>query len=155
GPRGRDDGRGSQLSRRQDQRGARRRRRGRHPAAARHHRRHLVGLEALVRTARRIGNARAFANVFVCAWLLSGCASLFPQTAELREGLPEGLPERVELKSVPFFPQDEYQCGPAALATSLAATGVKVTPTELVPQVYLPERKGSLQVEMLAAARRH
>jgi len=114
-----------------------------------------VGLEALVRTARRIGNARAFAGVFVCAWLLSGCASLFPQTAELREGLPEGLPERVELKSVPFFPQDEYQCGPAALATSLAATGVKVTPTELVPQVYLPERKGSLQVEMLAAARRH
>ena len=33
--------------------------------------------------------------------------------------------------------------------------GVKVTPEELVPQVYLPERKGSLQVEMLAAARRH
>jgi tetratricopeptide (TPR) repeat protein len=32
---------------------------------------------------------------------------------------------------------------------------VKVTPEELVPQVYLPERKGSLQVEMLAAARRH
>ena len=30
------------------------------------------------------------------------------------------------------------------------------SPTEeLVPQVYLPERKGSLQVEMLAAARRH
>jgi tetratricopeptide (TPR) repeat protein len=32
---------------------------------------------------------------------------------------------------------------------------VKVTPEELVPQVYLPARKGSLQVEMLAAARRH
>jgi tetratricopeptide (TPR) repeat protein len=32
---------------------------------------------------------------------------------------------------------------------------VKVTPEELVSQVYLPERKGSLQVEMMAAARRH
>ena len=80
---------------------------------------------------------------------------MWPQTAELRRALPQGLPERTELRAVPFFPQEEYQCGPAALATVLAAAGVKVTPEELVPQVYLPERKGSLQVEMLAAARRH
>jgi tetratricopeptide (TPR) repeat protein len=86
---------------------------------------------------------------------LSGCASLWPQTAELREALPAGLPERVELTEVPFFPQSDYQCGPAALATALASFGVKVTPDDLVSQVYLPERKGSLQVEMLAAARRH
>jgi tetratricopeptide (TPR) repeat protein len=37
----------------------------------------------------------------------------------------------------------------------MAAAGAKVTPQELVPEVYLPERKGSLQIEMLAAARRH
>jgi tetratricopeptide (TPR) repeat protein len=87
--------------------------------------------------------------------LLSGCASLWPQTAQLREALPPGLPERVELTQVPFFPQSDYQCGPAALATALASFGVKVTPEDLVSQVYLPERKGSLQIEMLAAARRH
>ncbi len=87
--------------------------------------------------------------------LVSGCASLFPQTAQLRGALPGGLPEQVELKAVPFFPQTEYQCGPAALATVLAASGERVTPDDLVSQVYLPERKGSLQVEMLAAARRH
>ena len=87
--------------------------------------------------------------------LATGCASIFPQTAQLREGLPEGLPPHVELKQVPFFPQTEYQCGPAALATVLAAAGEPVTPNDLVSQVYLPERKGSLQVEMLAAARRH
>jgi hypothetical protein len=103
------------------------------------------------------GNARGLAGVFVLAGLLalSGCANLWPQTAKLREALPPGLPERVELAEVPFFPQTEYQCGPAALATVLAAAGVKVTPEELVSQVYIPERKGSLQVEMLAAARRH
>ena len=96
------------------------------------------------------------AGVLLCAAaLLGGCSSLVPQTAALREALPQGLPERVELTNVPFFPQDEYQCGPAALATTLVASGAKVTPEELVPQVYLPERKGSLQVEMLAAARRH
>jgi tetratricopeptide (TPR) repeat protein len=80
---------------------------------------------------------------------------LFPQTAILRDGLPPGLPEIVELKQVPFFPQKEYQCGPAALATALAAAGARVTPDDLVSQVYLPGRQGSLQVEMLAAARRH
>jgi tetratricopeptide (TPR) repeat protein len=117
-----------------------------------------VGLEALNAAGRNArGNARAIAGVFFCvlALLLQGCAGLWPQTAELREGLPQGLPLRVELAEVPFFPQDEYQCGPAALATVLASAGAKATPEELVPQVYLPERKGSLQVEMLAAARRH
>ena len=78
-----------------------------------------------------------------------------PQTATLRESLAPELHERVELKDVPFFPQDEYQCGPAALATVLANTGLKVTPEELVPEVYLPSRKGSLQIEILAATRRH
>jgi hypothetical protein len=98
---------------------------------------------------------RRTAYACVCALALSGCASLWPQTAELAEGLPQGLPERLELSAVPFFAQVEYQCGPAALATTLVSAGVKVTPDDLVSQVYIPERKGSLQVEMLAAARRH
>jgi tetratricopeptide (TPR) repeat protein len=115
-----------------------------------------VGLEALSLTGRKATeNARAIAGVFILALALSGCAGLFPQTAALRNGLPPDLPEKAELKSVPFFPQTEYQCGPAALAIVLNAAGVKVTPEELVPEVYLPERKGSLQVEMLAATRRH
>lgn len=101
-------------------------------------------------------NARLAAGVFVSALALSGCASLlFPQSAALRDAPPAGLAERVELQQVPFFPQDEYQCGPAALATVLAYLQVAVAPADLVDQVYVPERKGSLQVEMLAAARRH
>src|SRR5687768_9811785 len=101
-------------------------------------------------------NARLTAGVFVCALLLNGCASLFfPQAASLSDSRPADLPPSAELKEVPFFPQTEYQCGPAALATVLVHANVKVTPDELVPQVYLPARKGSLQVEMLAAARRH
>ncbi|OGI52488.1 MAG: hypothetical protein A2W42_06960 [Candidatus Muproteobacteria bacterium RIFCSPHIGHO2_01_60_12] len=59
------------------------------------------------------------------------------------------------MTAVPFFPQEEYQCGPAALATVLTWTGVNVTPAELAPQVYLPERQGSLQLELIGAARRH
>ncbi|HAQ87551.1 MAG TPA: hypothetical protein DCR78_14050, partial [Pseudomonas sp.] len=66
-----------------------------------------------------------------------------------------GLPERVELDEVPFFPQEDYQCGPAALATMLTQRGVATEPQQLVERVYLPQRKGSLQVEMVAAARSH
>jgi hypothetical protein len=103
---------------------------------------------------RALRNARFTAGVFIFA-VLPGCAGFVPQTAALLDGLPGGLPERVELTEVPFFAQNEYQCGPAALATLLVNSGVATTPEALVPQVYLPERKGSLQVEMLAAARRH
>jgi tetratricopeptide (TPR) repeat protein len=68
---------------------------------------------------------------------------------------PAGLPERVELEAVPFHPQREYECGPASLAMLLNAAGVDVGVDELVPQVYLPARQGSLQVELVAATRRH
>ncbi|HKY03235.1 MAG TPA: PA2778 family cysteine peptidase [Burkholderiales bacterium] len=99
-------------------------------------------------------NARAIAGVLLLA-LLNGCATFIPQTVALRDAPPADLKPGVELSELPFFPQDEYQCGPAALATVLAHQHVSVTPEQLVSQVYVPERKGSLQIEMLAAARRH
>lgn len=87
-------------------------------------------------------------GVLLCA--LTGCAGLpvprFDETS---------LTSHVELTSVPFFPQEDHQCGPAALATVLNAAGAAVTPEALVAQVYLPARQGSLQVELLAATRRH
>ena len=79
--------------------------------------------------------------------VLSGCA-VGPERQVLREA---GSP--VELVQVPFFPQDQYQCGPAALATVLVHSGVEVTPQQLVSRVYVPDRQGSLQAEMLAATR--
>lgn len=85
------------------------------------------------------------------AALLAGCAG----SPRLAEGLPPASPRIIELSDTPFFPQEDYQCGPAALATMLRASGVEVTPAELVPQVYLPARRGSLQAELVAAARRH
>lgn len=60
---------------------------------------------------------------------------------------------QIELADTPFFPQTRYQCGPAALATVLVASGVAVDPQSLAPRVYLPERQGSLQSELVAATR--
>ncbi len=61
----------------------------------------------------------------------------------------------VELTQTPFFPQTAYQCGPAALATVLQSADITVLPQDLVSQVYVPERKGSFQVELVATARRY
>lgn len=80
---------------------------------------------------------------------LAGCATGPP----LREyHLPVAS---AELSNTPFFAQTENQCGPAALATVLVASGVKVAPETLTAQVYLPKRQGSLQAEIIAATRRH
>jgi tetratricopeptide (TPR) repeat protein len=84
--------------------------------------------------------------------LLSGCAT---QTKALLSAPHAGLPRQVELKSTPFIAQERYQCGPASLAMSLRAAGFAIDADALVPQVYLPQREGSLQVEMLAAGRRN
>ena len=82
---------------------------------------------------------------------LAGCAASPP----LADGLSPQAPRSIELGATPFFPQEEYQCGPAALAMLLRASGVEVEPQALTPQVFIPGRLGSLQAELIGATRRH
>ena len=89
----------------------------------------------------------------VMALVLGGCTGTGPV---LSPHLPHGdRGTTVELRDTPFFAQTDYQCGPAALATLLQDTGSNVTPADLAPEVYLPARQGSLQLELIAATRRH
>lgn len=97
--------------------------------------------------------ARRTAGALLLALITSAC-SLAPQTRSLRDAPPPDLPVHAELTQVPFFPQEDYQCGPAALATVLNHRGIAISDRQLVPEVYLPARKGSLQAEVVAAARR-
>lgn len=90
-------------------------------------------------------------SALLLAAALSGCAV---QTQALRQAPPADLPSRAELIATPFFPQTEYQCGPAALATGLGAAGFAAEPEKLAEQVFLPARTGTLQIEMVAGARR-
>ena len=64
------------------------------------------------------------------------------------------VPPHHRLNAVPFYPQKEYQCGPASLAMVLSWSGPQISPDELTPQVYTPSLKGSLQPAMIAATRR-
>ena len=86
----------------------------------------------------------------LCISLVVSACALHRDSKQLYLNLP--VEHSQELLETPFFPQDAYQCGPAALATVLNYQGVEVSPQQLQLLVYLPERKGSLQAEMLAAA---
>ena len=99
-----------------------------------------------------IRNARFLVGVFILC--LGACANP-PQTRLVLSSPPVSLRRHAELSEVPFFAQEAFQCGPASLSMSLNAAGIAVTPETLKPELYLPDRHGSLQVEMLAATRRH
>lgn len=94
------------------------------------------------------GHGRSWSALLICvlaAQVLVGCSTrptwVRPQAS-------------LELEATPFHPQTLHHCGPAALATVLGADGIEVGPDQLAPLVYVPGREGSLQAEMIAAARR-
>lgn len=103
-------------------------------------------------------NRAAVFTALLALCLAAGCASLpGAPSAQVREGAAtfERHAQSIELTDVPFFPQTEYQCGPAALATVLAHEGAAVTADDLAPAVYVEGLRGSLQAELLAATRRY
>jgi len=85
---------------------------------------------------------------FAVAALLSACQSI---PADIRDYGTATAP--LELQDTPFFPQTAHQCGPAALATLLNASGVAIDYESVSERVYLPARKGSIRTELLAATR--
>lgn len=85
--------------------------------------------------------------------LLGGACTTLPDGGGAISGWPEEASGQVLLDETPFFPQEAYQCGPAALAAVLVASGIEVQPDDLVDEVWLPARRGSLQTELLAATR--
>lgn len=103
------------------------------------------------RSWRRFRTVRAGA-VWLGLLALAACGA--PQAGQLLDD-PGSLPQAVEMTDVPFFPQERYYCGPAALATVLAWSGLEVTQDDLVEQVYTPGRQGTLRSDIVAGARRN
>ncbi|MGM0769119.1 MAG: PA2778 family cysteine peptidase [Pseudomonadota bacterium] len=87
--------------------------------------------------------------------ILAGCASRpqWPEQAVADSNVD--IHQRLVLDSVPFYPQQKYQCGPASLAMMLNTRGFNTDPEVLKELVYLPEQEGSLRVELVAGARSH
>jgi len=89
---------------------------------------------------------RARAVAAVCfALSVTGCVSAEQfLTAEERPLSPNAL----YVKQVPFYPQTQYQCGPASLATVLNYWGRHVTPEQIAQEIYRPGMKGTLSLDL-------
>lgn len=87
------------------------------------------------------------------AGLVAACAT--PPVTDRLLSQPGDLPPRADVADVPFHPQEDYYCGPAALAMMLGWGGQAVTTEDLVAQVYTPGREGTLHPDIITTARRH
>ena len=92
----------------------------------------------------RSNGAAILAALFLL--LATGCATFDTK-------IPESWAPHIELSETPFYPQLAHHCGPAALITVLEASGITPAYDEVADRVYVPGLEGSLQVEMMAAAR--
>ena len=89
----------------------------------------------------------------LAALALAACAAT-PQTEALLADRGT-LPASAEVEGVPFVPQEELWCGPAAMAMALSWSGLPTTQEQAAAQVYTPGREGTLAVDMTTAARRN
>jgi len=90
----------------------------------------------------------------IAALLLAFTSCATPQLEQLRTA-HVSLPERGEARSVPFIAQEQFYCGPAALAMALNWSGLNVTQEAVATEVYTPGRLGTLVSDVVTSARRH
>lgn len=90
--------------------------------------------------------------LWVLFLLLTGC-SIVPKVRLDNNSLHQ-LPRQHEITNTPFFSQDAYQCGPAALATVLTYYGHERQPQQLSPWLFTPDAKGSFPTELDAVTRK-
>ena len=98
--------------------------------------------EALLRNLSAAARALAVSALL----LLASCAT---------SGLPPFSPPpgTARLDHVPFFPQVDYECGPASLAGVLNYYGKKVTPEQVAAAIFRPKIRGTVTLDMVLYAR--
>jgi ABC-type bacteriocin/lantibiotic exporter with double-glycine peptidase domain len=58
------------------------------------------------------------------------------------------------IRGVPFYPQEDYQCGPASLAGVLNYRGLKISPEEIAREIFSPRARGTLDMDLVFYAQR-
>ncbi|RPI35484.1 MAG: peptidase C39 family protein [Nitrospiraceae bacterium] len=58
------------------------------------------------------------------------------------------------IEKVPFFVQEDYQCGPASLAGVLNFWGVTITPAEIAEEVFSRSARGALGIDLALYAQK-
>lgn len=97
---------------------------------------------------------RALLQVSLSAGLFLGLTACQtpPQTRQLQSAPPD-IARQHQIAQVPFYPQQDYFCGPTTLAEVAGFYGLNKSPKAIAPRTFIPGRQGSLQIEMAAATR--
>jgi len=72
------------------------------------------------------------------SWFVS-CAGVSP---------PDNMQPPFMIQNVPFYPQEEFQCGPASLAGVLNHWNINVSPEEIASEIYSKSARGTLNIDM-------
>jgi ABC-type bacteriocin/lantibiotic exporter with double-glycine peptidase domain len=77
--------------------------------------------------------------------LVSSCmtAQQIPQTHDMHV-----------ISDVPFFPQEDYQCGPASLASILTFWNIHTEPDEIGREIFSKSARGTLTIDMMLYAQK-
>lgn len=57
------------------------------------------------------------------------------------------------IENIPFYPQLEYQCGPASLAAVINYHGLEITPEKIAEEIFSKSAKGTLTIDMVLYAK--
>jgi hypothetical protein len=66
---------------------------------------------------------------------------------------PPAIASQHVISAVPFYPQQQYFCGPTTLSEVAGFYGINKSPINIAPNTFTPELQGTLQIEMAAATR--
>lgn len=83
--------------------------------------------------------------------LLTGCQT--PPQTKLLLAEPPAIARQHLIPLVPFYPQQEYFCGPTTLAEVAGFYGLEKDPAIIAPTTFISGLQGTLQIEMSAATR--
>jgi ABC-type bacteriocin/lantibiotic exporter with double-glycine peptidase domain len=84
---------------------------------------------------------------FVGLLILTGCGSPVIGSDNALTGKPKTGARLI--RGVPFFPQEDYYCGPSALASLLTYYGHPTTQNEIAEEIFLPRHFGTLSMDLL------
>lgn len=94
----------------------------------------------------RMKNKHLLASIFLaCLFVLVSCKTAYKS---------EYNTDTVLIDNIPFFSQDDYQCGPASLASVLNYWGVNVSPEDIAHEIYSKSAKGTLNIDMVLYSQR-
>ena len=90
-------------------------------------------------------NTLSFILSITALLLLSSCvtAQQIPQTHDMHV-----------ISDVPFFPQEDYECGPASLASILTYWNIHAEPEEIGRKIFSTSARGTLTIDMMLYAQK-